>query len=80
MFTVIPKDGIKYQNDTLNDIESNLTVKKLKKVKSILENFHLIASNRFSPIFYALLGVVFFIYPPKLVELSFCWIVDAFAA
>ena len=53
MFTVIPKDGIKYQNDTLNDIESNLTVKKLKKIKSILENFHLIASNRFSPIFYA---------------------------
>ena len=32
MFTVIPKDGIKYQNDTLNDIESNLTVKKLKRL------------------------------------------------
>ena len=31
----IPKDGIKYQNDTLNDIESNLTVKNNRIKKSL---------------------------------------------
>ena len=35
VITPIPKDGIKYQNDTLNDIESNLTVKNNKIKKSL---------------------------------------------
>ena len=35
VITPIPKDVIKYQNDTLNDIESNLTVKNNKIKKSL---------------------------------------------
>jgi hypothetical protein len=35
VITPIPKDGIKYQNDTLNDIESNLTVNNNKIKKSL---------------------------------------------